>query len=267
MLGRVLENHHLRYFVEVVKCLHVTKAAKRLHIAQPTLIHQIEEELGVELFHRDGHRLTLTQAGQVFLKEAEASLLQFDHAQRAAPRAGWGEVGKLALGFQSTAGLSVVPHILLRFQTSYPDVEVVLHEMGSAMLKRSLRRGEIDPALIYAVSDDEFANRNLAPEPRERFILAGASAAEVLHHALRAECAAAGFQPSAVQEVTTLQTGLGLIGARFGVSILPASIEFLGRKGLSSVLSAIAASSSARAVLARENPSPIVIRLLECIDQ
>jgi hypothetical protein len=44
------------------------------------------------------------------------------------------------------------------------------------------------------------------------------------------ECAGAGFQPSAVQEVATLQSGLGLIAARFGVSILPASIEVFGRK-------------------------------------
>jgi DNA-binding transcriptional LysR family regulator len=116
--------------------------------------------------------------------------------------------------------------------------------------------------LIYAVTDDEFANRKLAPEPlvgvlpedyllakrrsiavkdlaQEKFILPPTSTAEVLHHAALAECAAAGFRPSAVQEVTTLQTGLGLIAARFGVSILPASFEVLGRKGII-FLSAIA---------------------------
>jgi DNA-binding transcriptional LysR family regulator len=292
--GRMLENRHLRYFVEVAKCLHVTKAAERLHIAQPALtqnIHQLEEELGVELFHREGHRLTLTQAGHVFLKEAQASLLQFDHAQRAAQRAARGEVGKLALGFQSMAGLSVVPHILQRFQSSYPDVEVVLHEMGSAMLTSSLRSGEIDAALFYAVSDDEFASHSLAPEPlvavlpedhllakhssiglkdlaQERFILPLTSEAEVLHHAVFAECAAAGFQPSPVQEVATLIAGLGLIAARFGVSILPVSIEVFGRKG---IIFRPIRDSRVTVQLAlfwpKENPSPIVTRLLECVDQ
>ena len=182
------------------------------------------------------------------------------------------------------AGLSVVPHIL---QTSYPDVEVVLYEMGSAMLKRSLRSGEIDAALMYAVSDDEFASRNLAPEPlvavlpehhllakrssialkdlaQEKFILPPTSTAEVLHHAALAECAAAGFQPSAVQEVATLLTGLGLIAARFGVSILPASIKVFGRKG---IIFRPIRDSRVTVQLAlfwpKRNPSPIVTRLLE----
>jgi DNA-binding transcriptional LysR family regulator len=216
--------------------------------------------------------------------------LQFDHAQRAAQRAARGELGKLALGFQGIAGLSVVPHILQRFQTSYPDVEVVLHEMGSAMLKGSLRHGEIDAALIHALSDDEFASRNLAPEPfivalpqdhalaehssialqdlaGEKFILPPASTAEVWHHAALAECAAAGFQPSAVQEVTRVETALGLVAARFGVSIVPASIEVLGRKG---IIFRPIRNSRVTVQLAlfwpKENPSPIVTRLLECID-
>jgi DNA-binding transcriptional LysR family regulator len=105
------------------------------------------------------------------------------------------------------------------------------------MLKSSLRSGEIDAALFYAVSDGEFASRSLAPEPlvavlpedhllakhrsialedlaQEKFILPPISEAEVLHHAVFAECAGAGFQPAAVQEVATLLAGLGLIAAR-----------------------------------------------------
>src|ERR1700741_1193706 len=87
---RMLENRHLRYFIEVAKSLHVRRAAERLHIAQPALtqnIQQLESELGVELFHRESRHLRLTEAGQTFLAEAEESLGQFDHAQQTAPRA------------------------------------------------------------------------------------------------------------------------------------------------------------------------------------
>jgi DNA-binding transcriptional LysR family regulator len=255
---RMLENRHLRYFIEVAKSLHVRRAAEQLHIAQPALtqnIHQLESELGVELFHRESRRLRLTEAGQIFLAEAEQSLRQFEHAQKAAQRAARGEVGSLVLGFQSTAGLSVVPNLLQKFCTEFPDVEVTLIESGSSAQKRALRSGEIDIGLVYALPDAGFAFRELEPESlvialpedhplaakdsiaiaevaQEVFILPSNSAAEVLHHALMAECADAGFQPKRVQEITTLQTALGLVSARFGVSILPASVQVLMRRGV-----------------------------------
>ncbi len=163
----MIENRHLRYFLAVAQDLHVTRAAARLHIAQPALtqnIQQLEAELEVELFRREGRRLTLTEAGHVFVKEAEASLGQFEHAQQAARRAARGEVGTLALGFQSTAGLSVVPQLLQRFRTSYPDVDVLLREMGTSAQITALRAGELDVALMYSLGSEEFAYRELVPE-------------------------------------------------------------------------------------------------------
>lgn len=290
----MLENRHLRYFVEVAKCLHVTKAAERLHIAQPALtqnIHQLEEDLGVELFRRDGHRFALTHAGKVFLVEAERSLLQFEHARRAAQRASRGEIGRFELGFQSTAGLAVVPRLLQRLQKSYPEIEVSLHEMGSATLRNALRSGEIDAAIIYALPDDEFAFRTLAPEPLivalpeghplaerqeiafkdlagEKFILPPASTAEVLNQAVLSECAEAGFQPRGAQMIATLQTGLGLVAAHVGISILPSSVEVLARRGI--VFRPISGSTiTIRLSLfwPLDNASPMIARLLEIVDQ
>jgi DNA-binding transcriptional LysR family regulator len=86
----MIENRHLRYFIEVARTLHMTRAAEQLHIAQPTLtqnIQQLEEELGTLLIHRDGRKLSLTEAGEVFLVEAERSLQQFEQAKIAAQRA------------------------------------------------------------------------------------------------------------------------------------------------------------------------------------
>ena len=75
-----------------------------------------------------------------------------------------GEVGTLALGFQSTAGLSVVPQLLQRFRTSYPDVDVLLREMGTSAQITALRAGELDVALMYSLGSEEFAYRELVPE-------------------------------------------------------------------------------------------------------
>lgn len=287
----MIENRHLRYFLAVSQDLHVTRAAARLHIAQPALtqnIQQLEAELEVELFRRDGRRLTLTEAGHVFVQEAEASLRQFEHAQQAARRAARGEVGTLALGFQSTAGLSIVPQILQRFRTYYPDVDVLLREMGTSAQMTALRAGELDMALMYSLGSEEFAYRELVPESlvialpedhplaqrdsvalkdlaQEVLILPAAAIAAVLHHAVLAECADAGFQPKRLQEVATAQTALGLVSAQFGIAILPGSVGTLKRAGV--VLRPIR-NSRIQIQLAllwpKEHPSPIVSRLLEC---
>src|SRR5271168_2596379 len=98
----MIENRHLRYFAVLAKTLHMTRAAERLHIAQPALtqnIQQLEEELGTLLIRRTGRKLSLTEAGKVFLTEAKRSLQQFEFAKIAAQRAGRGEAGQVAIGF------------------------------------------------------------------------------------------------------------------------------------------------------------------------
>jgi DNA-binding transcriptional LysR family regulator len=288
----MLENRHLRYFIEVARSLHVRRAAERLHIAQPALtqnIQQLESELGGELFHRESRHLRLTEAGEIFLVEAEQSLRQFDHAQKTVQRAARGEVGKLVLGFQSTAGLPVVPNLLQNFRTEFPEVEVTLIESGSTAQKRALRSGEIDIGLVYTLPDAEFAYRELEPESlvialpedhplaakdsvalaelaQEVFILSSNSAAEVLRHAVMTECADAGFQPKRVQEITTVQTALGLVSARFGVSILPASVQVLTRRGVT--LRPIRNSRiqvGLTFLWMKDNRSPVLANLVKCL--
>ena len=288
----MIENRHLRYFLEVAETLHITRAAERLHIAQPALtqnIQQLEQELGVALFVRTGKRLSLSEAGQVFQREAERSLQVFNGAQLAAQRAVRGEIGKIAIGFQSTAGLFIVPTLLKQLSAKYPDIEVSLREMGTAAQRRALRQGEIDVAIMYTLADREFAQHDLTPESLviavsvshplaeresiaikelkdEVFVLPAFEVAEVLHHAVLAECADAGFQPHKVQEVSTAQTGLGLVSAGFGISVLPASVQSISRKGV--VLKPIR-NSRLQVQLALMWPSshasPIIPKLLECL--
>ena len=288
----MIENRHLRYFLEVARTLHITRAAERLHIAQPALtqnIQQLEQELGVELFERKGRRITLTEAGRVFECEAEHSLRVFQGAQLAARRAARGEVGKVVIGFQSTAGLTLIPQMLKNLANKYPEIEVTLREMGTAVQRKSLRQGEIDVGILYTLPDDEFSHHELTPESlvialpeshplaardsiaikelaKDRFILPAAEVAEVLYHAVLAECADSGFQPRHIQEVSTAQTALGIVSAGFGISVLPAAIQALPRKGV--VLKPIR-NSRLQIQLALMWPgkhaSPIIPKLIECL--
>ena len=287
----MIENRHLRYFLEVAHTLHITRAAEKLHIAQPALtqnIKYLEQELGVALFDRKGKRLSLTPAGKVFRHEAEHSLQVFHNAQLAAQRAARGEVGKVVIGFQSTAGLTVIPHLLKQLSVKYPDIEVTLHELGTTAQRKALRRGEIDAAIMYTLPDHEFSHHPLPPDPLivampeshplaaqesialselagDHFVLPAAAVAEVLHNTVLAECAALGFRPRHLHDVSTAQTALGIVSAGFGISILPAAIQDLPRKGV--VFKTIRNSRlqvQMTLMWPLTNASPIIPKILEC---
>ena len=80
-----MELRHLRYFATVAEEQNITKAAARLHVSQPPLSRQIrdlEEELGVALLERSAKSVKLTEAGRVFLVEANAVLARAEQAPR-----------------------------------------------------------------------------------------------------------------------------------------------------------------------------------------
>src|SRR3954470_16761966 len=119
-----MELRHLRYFVAVAEELHFSRAARRLHLAQPPLsrqIKQLEDDLGVRLLERTKRRVELTAAGRVFLDDARRLLSQADEAVAAARRVGRGETGRLAVGFIGSATYGVLPEILRVFHRRFPD--------------------------------------------------------------------------------------------------------------------------------------------------
>ena len=91
----------MRYFLAVVAELHFTRAAERVHVAQPSLskqIHNLEEEVGVELLKRGRRRVELTEPGRVFAENARQALLYAERATAMARAAGAGKSGKLLIG-------------------------------------------------------------------------------------------------------------------------------------------------------------------------
>src|SRR5262244_3227357 len=98
---RAMELRHLRYLVAVAEELHFGRAATRLNISQPPLsqqIRQLEEELGVTLFHRTKREVRLTEAGKRIVNEAYLVLGQLESFAKVAAQAGEGEIGHLSIG-------------------------------------------------------------------------------------------------------------------------------------------------------------------------
>src|ERR1700758_1823891 len=142
-----MELRHLRHFLAVADELHMGRAAQRLGMAQPPLsqsIARLEKELGVRLFDRANRRLTLTQAGAVFIDEARASVLHADAALAAARAADHGAAGVVRIGFDSAALYLPLPHRLTRLRQLLPGAQAKLFELSTNQQLDALRRGEID---------------------------------------------------------------------------------------------------------------------------
>lgn len=146
-----MERNQLRYIVEVAKCGNITRAAEKLHIAQPSLSSQIinlERELGVSLFERTKKRVRLTDAGDAFAKEAQHILNEIDHLAEMMESFSKLRAGRLRIGALSTMVPLGIPFLISDFSRQYPALELSLMEAGSSELIRFLNAGELDAALV-----------------------------------------------------------------------------------------------------------------------
>ncbi len=254
-----LELRHLRYFTTLAEELHFGRAAARLGIAQPPLSQQIrrlESLLGSRLFDRTSRRVQLTDAGRAFLAEAKRVLLGVEGAIEAARRAGRGETGELRVAFAATVMFLELPRIIREFRDRFPQVHLDLREMPTGPQFTALRTGEIDLGFVREpgpepeleivtvmreplriavpkghplASRATLAVRHLAEEP---FVLFPEELAPGLYAQVIGLCRSAGFTPRVVEESRELYTSVSLVEAGVGVSILPASVEKLGWKGV-----------------------------------
>jgi len=144
-----MELRHLRYFVAVAEEQNVTRAAALLHVSQPPLSRQIrdlEDELGVALLERTAKSVRLTNAGRIFLAEAQAVLARTDEAVQAVRVAAAG--GKLRIGYAPSPTASLLPEALREFQARAPGVKVKLADSTSPQMLAGLRDRTLDVALM-----------------------------------------------------------------------------------------------------------------------
>lgn len=257
-----MELRHLRYFITVAEELHFTRAAERLHIAQPPLSQQIqalEAELGVALFMRSKRRVELTDAGQQFLLRARAILAATQAAADEAKRVARGEEGELRIGFTSSLPLTpILPAMVQDYHQHFPRIRLRLREMYTNDQFEALRRNELDvgfvryneilepsgiqlktlrrdPLLLvinerHPLADE--AGVSLVQFRDEGFVAFPDTAGSGLKIHFRQLCARAGFTPSIAQEAGEAITQIGLVAAGLGVAVLPAPLDVVRIAGV-----------------------------------
>jgi DNA-binding transcriptional LysR family regulator len=228
-------------------------------MAQPPLsqqIHQLEEELEVLLFKRTNRRVELTDAGQAFLDEAYKILAQVEQAKLLAQRTARGEVGKLAVGFVSSAAFELLPRLLYAYRKQCPQFYVSLHEMEkdqqiAALFSRQIQVGLLRPA----VNSSELCSEIILREPlllalpaqhplvskaqisiqdlvHETFVLQPRHWALGLYDRVIDLCYSAGFNPNVKQEAADTYLLIGLVATNMGISLVPASAQSLRSQGV-----------------------------------
>jgi len=149
-----MELRHLRYFVAVAEEGSLSVAAqKRLHTAQPSLsrqIHDLELELGVQLFVRGPRGIDLTPSGRVFLDHARVALLQVEAAAEAARRAGQPAKSPLSIGFLTGYEMDWLPAVMDVLRGKLSSAEITIRSEDSPDLAAALIRGKIDLAFMRA---------------------------------------------------------------------------------------------------------------------
>jgi DNA-binding transcriptional LysR family regulator len=247
-----MELRHLRYFVAVAEERNFTRAAERLHIAQPPLsrqIQQLEEDLGVVLVEKGFRPLRLTEAGAFFYAHAKQVLDQVRDLRTMTQRVGKLE-RTLSVGFVASTLYGLLPDIIRRYRERHPEVDVTLHEMTTVDQLKALKEGRIDVGFGRLKSEDPSIRRILLrEEPMIVALFPGHRLAdkegrmrltELVNEALLVYPKAprpsfadqvlsafreANLRPDQVTEVRELQIAMGLVAAGQGIAIVPESVQ------------------------------------------
>jgi len=146
-----MELRHLRYFVAVAELLSFTKAAQKLHLAQPSLtrqIHNLEQEIGVRLLNRSKSHVALTVEGRSFLMDARRLLALASESVAAVQRLSRGETGQLNLGYSSNFNFELLPKTLSAFRENFPHIALNLFNMNPAEQLHALETRKIDLGFV-----------------------------------------------------------------------------------------------------------------------
>jgi DNA-binding transcriptional LysR family regulator len=239
-----MELRTLRAFVEVVRQGGFSRAAEVVFATQSTVskaVKQLEDEIGVPLLDRIGHRSVLTVAGEVVYRRALQMLAERDHLVAELDDLRGLKRGTLRLGLPAIAN-NLFARLFVIYRDRYPGVDVRLVEHGSEQLEEIVRSGEIDLAASLLPVSDEFEWQEVRRQPlmalvpsdhplaRKRtvnlldlkdipFILFETGFA--LNRIILEACHRRGFEPTVAARTSQIDFAVELVAVGLGIAFLP----------------------------------------------
>lgn len=245
-----MELRQLQYALQIAAEKNFSRAAEKLHIAQPSLSQQLsklEKELGVLLFQRSTNSVELTHAGASFMVKAQAILDMAGQLQSEMEDISQMKKGKLIVGSLPITGSHILPQVLPVFQERHPGIEIQLVEETTKNLERLTAGGQTDISLLTLPIME--ASLEADPLLEEEIVLAVpphhplAERYERQQEADIAElkeepfivlkkgqgfrqiafelCARHGFEPRVVFESSNIETVQALVAAGMGIAFVP----------------------------------------------
>jgi DNA-binding transcriptional LysR family regulator len=256
-----MELRHLRYFVAVAEVLSFTRAAERLHLAQPSLTRQIkdlETEIGVQLFDRVRKRTSLTPEGESFLLDAKRLVDECAQSVLAVQRLSRGEAGQLNIGYVANVYHDLLPATLGSFRKACPRTALNVFDMTPAEQYHALEGRKIDLGFIPFRSHSNDSDLQSASVGQDIMMVAVASVNPLAKKAkidlkdlepmffvgmskrtypgfnewLIHACREAGFTPRVLQDADREPAVISFVAAGLGVALLPEQIKRLPHEGV-----------------------------------
>ncbi|UKS31071.1 LysR family transcriptional regulator [Paenibacillus sp. HWE-109] len=244
-----MDIRHLQYVHEIVRLNSFTKAAQALHITQPTIskaIKNLEAELNVELFTRDGKQVKLTDAGQAISHYAVPILHLFDQLQGELKDLTYLNKGSIRIGLPPMAGANFFPSVIKKFQKQYEGIAIKMIEDGANKIQGFVEDGSIDVGVVLSPIQEELfesfllvkdelkvivpLTHKLASQQQielielknEKFILFNSDF--TLHDRIITACRLVGFEAQIVYESSQWDFIGEMVGAELGIAMLPDTI-------------------------------------------
>ncbi|MCW5634651.1 MAG: LysR family transcriptional regulator [Rubrivivax sp.] len=249
-----MDLRQLRYFLAVADAGQLTAAAAALGMQQPPLSQQIqslEQQLGMRLFNRHPKGVALTDGGRFLAQEARRLLADFEAMGARVAAVARGRRGILQVAFTSSAAAhAFTPAALRACRERHPGIDWVVSERNAAEITEGVAGGTLHCGFLRVpvAEPDGVVQRTLLSEPvvaalpldhalarrrtlaardlhEQALVLVRRPGAPGLYAQLLARCAEAGARPRVVAEVERMMTGLNLVAAGVGMTVVPASMR------------------------------------------